>query len=501
MALDTTYRQVQSLGPGAIARPGTHAEARSRQRISVKWAVLPLFLLDTVCIVFSMVGAFYLRFYVLGYYATVSSAFYTAVIAAAVPLWLVIFAVFRLYRADSLFGGVLEYSHVIKASTLGMMGLVTGAFLVRGFDVEISRGWLVMVWVSSTVSVIVARFAYRRVIYALRQRGLFVRRVLVVGANEEGRSVADQLLASPAAGVDVVGFVDPNAMPGTHIGDVPVLGALADLRGLVERLGVEEMIVIPTALEREALLGIYRDWGTQADVRVSLSSGLYELFTTGVEVREVGFVPLLSLSRMRIKGPDALVKALVDYVGALVGIVVLAPLFLVIAVLIRLDSEGSIIYRRRVVGLFGRRFDAFKFRTMIANADAYLDAHPEMKREWEETGKLRNDPRITRVGRFLRRYSLDELPQLFNVLRGEMSLVGPRMITPAEMAHFGRWQHNLLTVKPGLTGLWQVAGRSNLSYHERVRLDMHYIRNYTPLSDLRLLISTARAVLSGRGAC
>jgi lipopolysaccharide/colanic/teichoic acid biosynthesis glycosyltransferase len=173
---------------------------------------------------------------------------------------------------------------------------------------------------------------------------------------------------------------------------------------------------------------------------------------------------------------------------------------LLIAILIKRDSCGPVIHRRRVVGLYGRDFDAFKFRTMVPNAEACLLTSPELQKEWEETGKIQNDPRITRVGRVLRRFSLDELPQLFNVLRGEMSLVGPRMITPAELNHFGRWRYNLLTVKPGMTGLWQVSGRSDVSYEERVRLDMHYIRNHTMWLDLQLLVATVTAVLAGRGA-
>jgi lipopolysaccharide/colanic/teichoic acid biosynthesis glycosyltransferase len=137
---------------------------------------------------------------------------------------------------------------------------------------------------------------------------------------------------------------------------------------------------------------------------------------------------------------------------------------------------------------------------MIPNADTYLERHPELMKEWESTGKIQDDPRITRIGRILRRFSLDELPQLFNVLKGQMSLVGPRMLTPAELKHFRRWRHNLLTVKPGLTGLWQVSGRSDLSYEDRVRMDMQYIRNYTIWQDIKLLFSTVWTVLIGRGA-
>lgn len=463
-------------------------------------AVAPLLLLDAVCIGLSLWGAYYLRFQVLPYRSPVSLDFYVHLTLLAIPTWLVIFGIYRLYCPENLFGGLQEYTGVINACTVGLVGIILYGFLDRHGTEEISRGWLVLVWGLSVLTVGTTRFLYRRLIYRLRQQGRFVRRVLIVGTNDEGRGVADQLRAAPQAGMQVVGFLDPRGSSDVSVEDWPVWKGLNALGELVQRWGVEEIIVIPTALQREELLELYRDWAREKHLRIRLSSGLYELFTTGVQVQEVGFVPLFSLNRTRITGMDALMKTALDYGGAALLLVLLSPLFLMIAIAVRLDSPGPIIYRRRVVGLNGRVFDAYKFRTMIVSADAYLESHPELKREWEETGKIRNDPRVTRVGKWLRRTSLDELPQLVNILKGQMSLVGPRMITPAELTRFGRWQHNLLTVKPGLTGLWQVSGRADLSYEERVRLDMYYIRNYTIWLDLRLLLHTIRVVLQGKGA-
>jgi exopolysaccharide biosynthesis polyprenyl glycosylphosphotransferase len=298
----------------------------------------------------------------------------------------------------------------------------------------------------------------------------------------------------------VVGFVDPGCPGEVDVEALPVLGGLDKLGTWIEHLKIEELVVVPTALHRQQLLDVYRDWGIDGRVRIRLSSGLYELFTTGIEVNQIGFVPLVSLNRTRITGVDALMKAALDYTGALAGVVLLAPVFLAIAALVRLTSPGPVFHRRRVIGLHGREFDAYKFRTMIPNADTYLEAHPDLREEWGQTGKIQDDPRVTDLGRFLRSYSLDELPQLFNVLSGEMSLVGPRMITPEELSHFKRWRHNLLTVKPGLTGLWQVGGRADLGYKERVRLDMTYIRNYTIWLDFRILFNTMWAVISQQGA-
>ncbi|HRE30029.1 MAG TPA: sugar transferase, partial [Anaerolineales bacterium] len=178
----------------------------------------------------------------------------------------------------------------------------------------------------------------------------------------------------------------------------------------------------------------------------------------------------------------------------------ISPLMLLIALAVRLDSPGPVLHRRRVMGLNGAQFDAFKFRTMHINGDEILNRHPELKAELASQHKLKEDPRITRIGKFLRKYSLDELPQLFNVLRAEMSLVGPRMIAPAELAQYNQWGINLLTVRPGLTGLWQVSGRSDVGYDERVRLDMFYVRNWTIWQDLSILFQTPTAVFKGRGA-
>lgn len=192
-------------------------------------------------------------------------------------------------------------------------------------------------------------------------------------------------------------------------------------------------------------------------------------------------------------------KSCLDYVGAGVLIVALAPVFLALGVLVALDGGWPIIYRRRVVGMRGE-FDAFKFRSMRRDADAILAADPILRGEFEQNYKLKKDPRLTRFGSFLRRSSLDELPQLFNVLKGQMSLVGPRMKTPVELEKYGSSKELLLSVKPGITGYWQVHGRQNVNYDERVRMDMHYIQNWSLAMDLRVLLKTPLKVVRKEGA-
>lgn len=192
-------------------------------------------------------------------------------------------------------------------------------------------------------------------------------------------------------------------------------------------------------------------------------------------------------------------KRAIDVVGAILLLCLLSPLLALIALLIAASDGLPIIYRRRVVGVY-RDFDAYKFRTMCSNADAILESNPELRKAFTQNFKLPSDPRVTLVGTWLRKFSLDELPQLMNVLRGQMSLVGPRMITAAELSKYGDYQSLLMTVQPGLTGYWQTSGRQDVSYEQRVKMDVHYITHWTLGLDLNILLKTPWAVVKGRGA-
>ena len=193
-------------------------------------------------------------------------------------------------------------------------------------------------------------------------------------------------------------------------------------------------------------------------------------------------------------------KRLSDIILAGIGSVLCLPIFLVIAICIKLDDGGSILHFREIVGFRGQRFFALKFRTMLPNADEYLTRYPDLMRIYQQNMKLQHDPRVTRIGRFLRKTSLDELPQLFNVLAGQMSLVGPRIIHPSELPRFGKYARKRLSVKPGITGLWQISGRQHTSYSERVMLDMQYINNRSWFSDLTILVKTIKVFVVHTGA-
>jgi len=228
-----------------------------------------------------------------------------------------------------------------------------------------------------------------------------------------------------------------------------------------------------------------------------ISSSLLERQSSDFEGDAFGYVISGTGQTRRF---NRLLKALMDYLLVIPGLLLISPLLLLISFLIKLDSPGPIIHRRRVLGRDGKEFDAFKFRTMFVNGEEILDQHPSLRSELNQNYKLKRDPRVTAVGRVLRKYSLDELPQLLNVLNQDMSLIGPRIITPDELIKYGRWGKALMSVMPGLTGWWQVNGRSDTSYDERVNLDMEYIHNWSILLDIKILLLTIPAVLKGDGA-
>ncbi|MBE7474413.1 MAG: sugar transferase [Anaerolineae bacterium] len=428
----------------------------------------------------------------------VPTDFYQNLVFLIAPAWIIVFRLFGLYDFKNLFAGTREYAKSFNASTFAMMLMIL--FIFFG-ETNIARAWVLLSWLLVSLGVIIGRFVLRRIVQNLRANGRFLTAALIIGANEEGLAIAEQLQANPKAGVWLAGFADDELGPGSELlPNVPVLGSVDTLSSLVRQHGIQEIIVASTALPREKLLQLFTAFGSEDNITIRMSSGIYELLTTGVEVQEFGNVPLLSVNKVRLTGVDMTMKSMLDLTLSIISLLVFLPIMLAIAIAIRLDSPGPIFHLRRVVGVGGKGFNAFKFRTMYVDADERLSRDPELRREFEMNHKLKNDPRVTRIGRFLRRTSLDELPQLINVLLGQMSLVGPRMITAEERARYGKFRMNLSTVKPGITGLWQVSGRSDVSYEERVMLDMNYIRNYSIWFDLFILWQTIPAVLKSRGA-
>ncbi len=416
-------------------------------------------------------------------------------------LWLVIFLANGLYAKETLLGGNREYSRAFRSASEGFLLIVLAGFLQP--TLIFARGWLLLTWGISFILVAGSRFGLRRYVYSLRKRGYFITPAVIVGANEEGRWLAEQLLRWETSGLRLVGFVDkkePVASPLYH--GLPSLGSVESLGEIIEQYHIREVILASSAYStRDHLLEIFRTYGVSDEIKIRMSSGLYEVLTTGLTVNEFACVPLVQINKVRLVETDSVLKSALDYLGATIGLVVLSPLLLLISFCIKISSPGPALDRKPAMGSNGKQFYVLKFRTMVTNGDEILKQYPLLKRELDANYKLKNDPRITRIGAFLRRYRLDVLPQLFNVLKGDMSLVGPRPIFPEQAPMYKQYVMNVLTILPGITGLRQINNsRSDISYEERVRLDLYYVRNWSIWLDLQLIFQTVIAVLQARDA-
>jgi exopolysaccharide biosynthesis polyprenyl glycosylphosphotransferase len=482
---------VATLVPTAAPVEVTEEAARPRlPRPVVKAALVAA---DGVALAAAMVVAFRLRVLLPGNSPESAGSQHALVGAIALPAWLAVFARYRLYAARFIDTRLVELSRVVHAVGAGVALMALTGFMLQWY---VARGWLALTFAVGVVAVVAEREAVRRAFVWARRRGHFVRPAVIVGANAEGLAIYRTLLADPALGYRIEGVVADDAPPelnGHH------LGGLDGVVEAVRRRGANTVIVATTAVDAERVNRLVRDL-TEAGVHVELSSSLRDIAAGRLTVRPLGRFPVVYVEPVARRGWRQAAKRTFDVVGAVVAGVVSLPLVAVVALAIRLDSPGPVLFRQRRVGRGGRPFELVKFRTMVQDAEERLAELTDRNEADGPLFKIRDDPRVTRVGRVLRRLSLDELPQLWNVLRGEMSLVGPRPALPSEVAAWSEELHARLRVRPGITGMWQVGGRSEASFDEYVRLDLYYVDNWSLWIDLAILAKTIPAVLARRGA-
>jgi exopolysaccharide biosynthesis polyprenyl glycosylphosphotransferase len=346
----------------------------------------------------------------------------------------------------------------------------------------------------------VARLVQNGVEGRLRARGIGISRVIIVGAGEVGRTVMRTVVARPELGYRAIGFVDDDPQKAqTDIGPFKALGPLNNLPRLIEEEAVDDVIVTLPWMYHRKIMSVVRECARR-EVSAQIVPDLFQMSLSQVDVDDLGGVPLIGVREVGFGRSELLLKRGMDVLGALVGMVLGAPFLALIGLAIRLDSPGPIVFHQTRVGMGGKLFEIYKFRSMREGAEEELEKLRKMNEADGPLFKMRDDPRMTRMGRFLRRTSLDELPQLWNVLRGEMSLVGPRPPLLAEVSRYVEWHKKRLEVRPGMTGLGQVSGRSLLSFDEMVLLDIYYIENWSLWLDFKILLRTIPRVLFGDGA-
>jgi len=454
-----------------------------------RWVLVgTLVLSDALMVGLALLTAWYIRIEsgLLAYYSQAPVETYLLAIAVAVPLMLCIFLLSGLYDYRVLLGGTKEYEAIVRACSYGVVALVCVSFLWR--ELVLSRGWLIISWSLAIFLVCLSRFLWRRVFQWLRRaRGWLITPALIVGANEQGCAIARQLDGS-SAGMEVVGFVDDFLPCGTEVTEgKSVLAAANQLQEVIAAYKVGCVIVIQNGVSWET----YRDILQQASLfnhfDLLLSPGFYEVLMTGVQVTTGGFVPLLRVNKARITGVDLALKTSLDFSLGFVLLVLASPIMLFSGLALWLSAGRPIFYRYEVLGLGGQPFRTIKFRTGFHGT-----SYRRLSGSTESLAAI--PPNRSRVGSLLYRSGLDKLPQLLDVLRGRMSLVGPRAVAPPAGGEVRHELLNLLTLKPGWTGLWAVGGASSME--DEVRLDLYYIRNWTIWLDLQVLFSTAKLAVA-----
>lgn len=399
--------------------------------------------------------------------------------------------------------GPEEYKRVTSAS-LWLFGAI--AVLSYVIQLETARGYVAVALPLGLASLLFGRWILRNALVHARHRGADLRRVLIVGSAESVLHLEQQLGRHPEAGYEpVAAYVTNLPCEANMLGNlpVPVLRRSPDLDGVLAAsdLARADAVVISGGAPLDPTALRHLGWALSTrDIGMVMAPALTDVAGPRIHTQPVAGLPLIHVTTPRLEGAKGIAKRGFDVIAAAALLVLLALPMALIAVLVKIDSAGPVFFRQTRIGRAGEPFRMLKFRSMVVDAEMKLDSLRSHNQGSGPLFKLKQDPRVTRLGRFLRRYSLDELPQLLNVLSGSMSLVGPRPPLPQEVEKYDKFAHRRLLIKPGITGLWQVSGRSDLSWDDSIKLDLYYVENWSMIQDLMILLRTAGAVAGKNGA-
>ncbi len=437
--------------------------------------------------------------------------------AVSMALWIMlagvgtvsVFHYFNLYKLNVI---VTVTSQILRSFLAILLTVIGGALVgvVAGHPIINERLFIATVTGLAFAGIVVVRILFLRNVYMLLSRYNIIRRkVLIAGAGETGKKLAVTLFLNKHIGIDVAGFLDNTLDRGTPVfGGARVVGRIEDVEGVASATGAREVVICVDNIEHSRFLDLV-DGFTNVNLLVKICSPLYEVIPSRMFIEHYGDMPIISVSQRAPSPINETYKRVFDVVLASLAIIVLLPFLLVIGILIKLTSEGPIFYRQTRIGRYGSPFTFYKFRSMHMGSDT--DEHrkkliTEMIRQGHAvelaekgTTKIVNMTQVTRIGKWLRRTSLDELPQLLNVLKGDMSLVGPRPCLPYEWENYEEWHKKRLSISPGCTGVWQVSGRSEVGFRDMVILDLYYIQNASFHMDMRLILKTIPVMLFGKG--
>jgi Undecaprenyl-phosphate galactose phosphotransferase WbaP len=414
-------------------------------------------------------------------------------------IWITVFANEKLYTKRFLFWE--EVKILLKSTTISSSLIMILIFVARK-QVEFSRTIVISVWVLSLLLFPLFRLLTKTL---LVKCNIWNKKLLIIGVLQTALLVLKCINKNKTMGYEILGFLDDDPEKiGKTFGGVKVLGPISELENVAKAYGSKDIMVATPHLSREKIKTLLAKCETMCE-SLWLIPRTGDFITEGVEINTLGEVFVLNVKRNLTKPWNILSKNLFDITLTVILIILALPLMLLISIIIRLDSKGPMFFIQKRLGQREKPFGLYKFRSMSINSEhllsEYLEKNPKAREEWKKYKKLKNyDPRVTKVGRYLRRYSLDELPQLFNIIQGKMSLVGPRPYLVEELEGKTPFKRTLSRVKPGITGLWQTSGRSELPFDKRIELDEFYIRNWSLWQDLTIIMKSIKIWLSGRGA-
>lgn len=423
---------------------------------------------------------------------------YALVSAILVLGWFLSLAIFATRDRTVIGAGTTEYRRITDATIRVFVVLAIVAFVLQS---EVGRGYLLVALPLGLTLLLVSRWAWRKWLVRRRALGEYSHRAVLMGERQKSVHVAQQMARDGASGMEIVGAITERGVGERELAPgIPVLGDYPSLARVLDEARADTVVFTgaDTIHPREMReLG----WALEAtSTTLIVAPALTDVAGPRIHARPVAGLPLIQVDYPEFSGRKYALKRAFDLVISFLALVLLSPLFLVIAFLVRRDTPGPAFFTQERVGLNGKRFHMLKFRSMVVDAESQL---PSLLDRSDGNGvlfKLRSDPRVTRTGAWLRRHSLDELPQLVNVLLGDMSLVGPRPPLAAEVERYDEWTRRRLLVRPGITGLWQTQGRSNLTWEDSVRLDLYYVENWSLTGDIIILYRTVRSVARAEGA-
>jgi len=411
-----------------------------------------------------------------------------------------LFFIYRLYNWDQIYRGSGYYSRIIKSLVINIVVIILAGYLFELFT--FSRKWILLLFIFSILLILTSRLIIELITNKLLRKLGIKSRTIIVGIGENANRIEDSFRKYSIEGDIVLGYVDKKSRilkNKKYYRDFNILGYLEDIREIISKNGIQRIIISSPEYNYNEILEILEKI-KGLDVLVMIFPGFFEFSIKRMSMREIAGVPLMQVSNIGFFGFNLFLKNLTDYLLGSIIFIFFIPIYIFVGLAIKLDSRGPVFYKQKRYTKDCKVFYMYKFRSMYIDADQKLK---ELLRYNEADGplfKIKSDPRITRVGRFIRRFSIDELPQIINVLKGELSLVGPRPPLPCEVEKYDEWEMKRMNVKQGITGLWQISGRSELSFEEMARLDLYYIQNWSIEMDVKIILKTIPTVLFGKGA-